>query len=209
MSIDKIAVFMKEYSLDVSLPLANTMLVFKRDDDKWMNIEKFYVNLSAGLSIEQLRAEIRRIAEKLGTCRIAAGYQISGIIYRELDKMGFSIFEITHCSEEILDGILRDVEEANASGSAAEGGAEKPAQTDTPGVYFFDLQRLQKEKPDISSKQALREFFDTVPFYELHLVCAHIPPWLKNGMYDIREENTEDGKTIAVIRNKQCGGGLK
>lgn len=207
MNVEKIAVFMKEHCLADSLALANTIVVFERKNAKWMNIEEFYVNLSAVLSVAELRAEIRRIAEKLGTCRIAAGYQISGVIYRELDKMGFSIFEIPRCSEEILDDILRDVQEENTLSNIEEVGADKPAQTDTPGVYFFDLQRLQDKNPEISSKQALKDFLDSVPFYELHLVCAHIPPWIKSGLYDIREEQTTDGKTIAVIKKKQCGGG--
>jgi hypothetical protein len=44
-----------------------------------------------------------------------------------------------------------------------------PVETDTPGVFRLDLIRLQRERPDVSSKMALKDFLGTTPFYELHL----------------------------------------
>lgn len=206
MNHNRIAIFMKDGAIVESLSSANTIVVFERKDTKWINIGEHYVNLSIDLTAPMLRAEIRRVAEKLGDCRICAGLQISGVIYRELDRMGFSIFEIPQCSGEILDHILRDIEEERASGDIIAGSVDKPVQTDMPGVYYFDLQRLQAEKPEISSKQALKDFLETVPFYELHLVCAHIPPWINDGIYDICDEQTGDNRIIATIKKKQCGG---
>lgn len=203
---DKIAIFMKDTCEAASCGMADTIAVFEKTDGEWVRNETLYVNSMERSGIPEIRSEIRRIAEALGACRIAAGTQISGIMYQELDKLGFSIFEITQCSPAVLDEILKDVTELNASAGTPEEAPGKPAETETPGVFFFDLQRLQNAHPEISSKQALRDFLENEPFYELRLVCAHLPPWLENGGYDINTEPMADGQTLAVLRKKQCGG---
>ncbi|MDR2615541.1 MAG: hypothetical protein LBC28_03070, partial [Oscillospiraceae bacterium] len=64
-----------------------------------------------------------------------------------------------------------------------------------PGEYSFDLAALQAERPEISSKTALRDWLDNTPFTRLRLRCRHTPPWIAgSGKYDIYE--TPDGESI-------------
>jgi Fe-only nitrogenase accessory protein AnfO len=202
---DRIAAFLNDRGEVDSLMSAAQIHLYLKTAEGWTQMEKHYVNLSSCGGIPELRAGAGRIAALLGDCRIAAGKELSGIVYSELDRRGFSLFEISDCGPATLDGILRDCRTEQA-GEGTISIPVKPIETETPGVYELDLLRLQEAYPDISSKQALREFLDTTPFYELRLVCGHIPPWLENGPYDISGE-TVSGTVVATVRKKQCGGG--
>lgn len=207
MTNKRIVAIMKDDKQNDSLPSAYMVAVFERLSAAWTEIERYYVNINEAEGISALRTEIRNVISWLGECRIAAGAQISGIVYQELDRAGFSIFEISQISPEILDDILLDVEEAEKARCAVAGVPMAPIETSTPGIYSLDLIKLQQAFPELSSKQALRPFLDNTPFYELRLICAHIPPWLEQEPYDIKTEKEKDGEIIAVVRKKQCGGG--
>jgi hypothetical protein len=202
----KIAVFMKEIKNDVSYQVPLTVRVFEKRESEWVKLGYDYVNLSANMDLPSVRQEIMRLLDSLGNCRIAAGTEITGVLYRELDSHGYAVFEIDDCSPDTLDGILRDLDETIQAADGTGDVPRKPVETETPGVYFMDLNRLQESYPDMSSKQALREFLESTPFYELKIACAHLPPWLENGPYDISEEKT-GVSVMATIRKKQCRGG--
>jgi hypothetical protein len=51
---------------------------------------------------------------------------------------------------------------------------------------------------------ALKDFLGTTPFYELHLKCAHVPPWMEDDRYEIKTEPA-DGGVLAVVRKSNCG----
>lgn len=181
------------------------VIIFERDSALWKETDECYVNLSPASDIGAVRRALDALLERLGDCRIAAGPCISGILFRELDKRGFYIFETSVFTPETLDGILGDIEKSDGAPNGAEVPAQ-PVETETPGVYQMDLIKLQETHPEITSKQALRDFIETTPFYELRLVCAHVPPWLESGPYDITAESV-GGSMLAAVRKKQCGGG--
>ena len=202
----KIAVFMKGDNKSASSTSSTTVIVFEKNNEVWDELNRHYVNIATDMDLASLRTEIRKTIDLLGDCRVAAGAQISGVLFRELDSRGFSVFEIESCSPETLDGILSDIDEALKDEPHARDVPSTPVETQTPGVYHLDLVNLQQAYPEVSSKQALRDFLDSTPFYELRLVCAHLPPWLEDGPYDISTEKT-NAALIATIRKKQCQGG--
>jgi hypothetical protein len=181
-------------------------IVFHKDNGSWLRKKENYVNITHESGIESVREEIKKLIECLGGCRVAVGSQLSGVLYRELDNSGFSIFEAQDFSPETLDGILRDLEEERKKDVITAMTPKCPVETETPGVFYLDLLGLREAFPEMSSKQVLREFLETTPFYELRLRCAHVPPWLEGGLYAITTETGGDG-VMAVIRHIQCGGG--
>ncbi len=202
----KISVIMKDALGVASLSMPITIVVFEKKNALWFEKDRHYVNVEAGGGLGAMRLEIAKLIGSLGDCRIAAGSDITGVLYRELDRHGFSIFEIEDCSPETLDGILCDIDEANLFAGNLHDTPTKPVETETPGIYHLDLMRLQRDFPEMTSKEALREFLDTTPFYELRLVCQHIPPWLEIAPYEITSE--QGGLAVhATIRKKQCKGG--
>lgn len=196
-------------SLDNFITEINTTSIkadlFEKDSGFWTKLNSCYVNFDAQ-NIADARIGVKSFADCLGDCRIAAGPEISGVLYHELDSRGFSIFEISSLNPDMLDGVLADIQEAEISALDTKKVPLYPLETETPGVFFLDLLRLQSAHPEISSKQALADFLDHQPFYALRLTCAHIPPWLEKGAYDISTENITYGAISVVVRNKQCGG---
>jgi hypothetical protein len=202
----RIAVFMKDEGVPASSPPFITVIVFEKTDGLWNEINRYYVNLPTDMHIESLRIEIRKTLDLLGDCRVAAGSAMSGVFFRELDSRGFSIFETASFSPETLDGILEDISDELQSLETTQNIPTKPIETETPGIYQLDLVRLQGVYPEMTSKLALRDFLESTPFYELKLICAHLPPWLEGGPYDISWETA--GETLlATIRKKHCNGG--
>ena len=201
MSNGTIAVFMNEEGVPASLASARKLCVYEKDNDTWSDVQEIYVKFGIISDITELRGEVQKLAAKLGDCRIAAGNRMSGIIFRELGHHGFSIFEIDDISPSIFDGILQDTREAEQSDNSTV--VLQPVETDTPGVFTFDLIGYQQQFPERSSKQALKEFLQQTPFYELKLTCSHLPPWLEEA-YQTDIDNSEDGNITATIRKKQC-----
>lgn len=199
----KIVVFLKEGDIVASFSSADVIVVFEKKQTEWVKIKRAYVNEKIDETLGDLRTAIRGVGD-FDDCRIVAGADISGIVYQELSRMGFSIFEINKCTPDVLDGILSDVEAAEREAEEAGRGMTSPVETGTPGIFFLDLVRLQEARPDITSKQALQTFLEKAPFYELHLACAHVPPWIENGPYEVKMETADNGSSVAVIRKKRC-----
>lgn len=203
---EKIAVFIQDKFKKDSSTTTLKVIVFEQSSESWCQIEETYVNIPQDMNVGLLREEVKKLIARLADCRIAVGPQLSGIIYGELNRHGFSIFETQDFTPDTLDGILRDLDEGQTAVADLTYVPKRPVETETPGVYQLDLMKLQAANPEISSKQALRGFLDATPFYELRLICAHIPPWLESGPYDIN--STPAGDTmIAAVRKKQCKGG--
>jgi hypothetical protein len=202
----KIAVFVQDKFKNGKTDTMMRVIIFQEDNGLWNQLDENYVNMNPETGIGAYREDIKKLIECLADCRIAAGPQFSGVLYRELDNSGFSIFEAQDFSPETLDGILRDLEKAGTEEATTAKAPKCPVETETPGVFYFDFIRLQETFPEMSSKQALRSFLETTPFYELRLKCAHVPPWLEAGPYEMTTESGDDS-TMAIIRKKQCGRG--
>lgn len=152
--------------------------------------------------------EIRRRTEALlallKSCNTVAFKEILGIPFAVFNQAGCNIFSINEVSEALLEEIENDVNSLQEEKRKQEEIGNRPVETDIPGVYFFDLLQAQEKYPALTSKKALQPFFDTVPFLELRLICAHMPPWLeRNSRFQIKTE--KNGKELfSVIAFKQC-----
>jgi len=112
-------------------------------------------------------------------------------------------FSNARLAPEVLDGIVEDVLSGGAD-AARPVTEQGPAETGTPGVFRLDLAALQAAHPEMSSKRALRAFWEQKPFIELRLHCDHIPPWIEPLGFRIVSERAADGKLDAVITHKTC-----
>ncbi len=166
---------------------------------KIYNKEKNVFQLKNTISYEKVEptspVQIRRKTESLlaflKECDTVAFKEISGIPYMVFDKGGYNIFSIEEDSLEQLAEIEKDLIALEEEKKRREqlGSSVMPVETDIPGVYFFDMVQAQEKHPEITSKKALKPFFDTVPFMELKLICVHMPPWLeKDPRFKIKTE---------------------
>ncbi len=200
-----LAVIMKDERDLASFDAFDSIAVMEKSGDDWRVSKRFYVNFEGG-GIADVRKNVRQIADALGTCRILVGTQVSGLAYNEFHRLGFSIFESPDIARDTLDAIVSDVARAEESAhSAAFKVPEYPVETDVPGVYALDLIRLQEARPDVSSKKALQDFLASTTFFELHLRCAHVPPWLEaDCYYEVKTTPADGGGLDAVVRKSNC-----
>jgi hypothetical protein len=200
----KITVFTDKSSEICDFFDAGKFLVYEKQADKW--------TITGETDFEKIipsgPAQTRKITEALlpliEGCDIIGGGTLVGIPYSVFDMAGKHIFQINEVNDEVFDGIVKDIQNAEAQRNLKERIIKetRPVETATPGIYSLDLIALQSECPEVTSKKAMADFLENTPFLELNLICKHIPPWIENsGKYNIQAQN-KDGAVSAVISRK-------
>lgn len=194
----RIAVFTDENSNICDFFNARRFIIWEKSGAGWRESDKKNFLQIKPTTPAQTRKDMEAILQLTDDCEIIAGGALTGIPYVVLDQAGKHIFQIDAIDDEILDSMVSDIfaepepHVCNASACnvpcSAQVAVKAPAPEEiSPGIYQFDLVALQRTSPQISSKQALRGFMEATPFTELHLVCAHIPPWIEKD-YNVRQE---------------------
>ena len=205
-NLSKIAIYMNYDRELVSFLEADMIAVYEKTDELWDELYSFEISLGTITNMEELRRQLKNVTDKLEDCGIIAGLSLSGLSFGEFDKRGFYVFDIGDYNPDVFDNMLMDIEE---SAKAEEEKASivkntRPVETETPGVYYLNLIELQTRCPEVSSKEAMRDFLENTPLLELRLVCKHVPPWIENGPYEVNSKQLDNGDFYAVIRKRCC-----
>ncbi|MDR3309721.1 MAG: hypothetical protein LBS90_00025 [Oscillospiraceae bacterium] len=185
---------------------AERFLVFSRDGGEWRNVREERFERVRPAAPAVLRPRVTELLGLIDDCEILAGLSLAGIAFTVFDMAGKRIFAVESIEDAVFDGMLADIGEAGAEADDREDAIEaaKPVALGG-GVYSLDLAELQTKYPEVSSKQALREFLQSSGFAELRLRCRHVPPWIEAGGYEVSDEQRSGGAVFAVIRNKRNG----
>jgi len=205
--MSKIAVFVNGDSQVCDFFDAERFLIFERGEEGkgWETVSEKNFQKIAPSNPALTRKSTETLLPLVEGCDVLAGGALVGIPFTVFDRAGFHIFEIGAVGDEVFDGIVEDLRNADSEAAAKEKiiREAKPVETSTPGVYFLDLIALQKECPEVTSKKAMMDFLKDTPFLELRLVCKHIPPWIENsGSYNVQITGEKDGEVSAVITRK-------
>ena len=205
--MSKIAVFVNGDSQVCDFFDAQRFLIFERGEagKGWETVSEKNFQKIAPSNPALTRKSTETLLPLVEGCDVLAGGALVGIPFTVFDRAGFHIFEIGAVGDEVFDGIVEDLRNADSEAAAKEKiiREAKPVETSTPGVYFLDLIALQKECPEVTSKKAMMDFLKDTPFLELRLVCKHIPPWIENaGAYNVQITGEKDGEVSAVITRK-------
>jgi hypothetical protein len=182
---------------------AGRFLIFEKRADKWEVTGKPEFESIIPSNPAQTRKMTGELLRLIDGCDIIAGGLLVGIPYSVFDMAGKHIFQINEVNDTVLDGIIKDIQNANAQRDLKEKiiTEARPVETATPGVYLLDLIALQNECPEVSSKKAMADFLENTPFLELRLTCKHIPPWIENsGKYNIQAQNSGDAVNAVITR---------
>jgi len=203
----KIAVFANKDSQICEFFDAEQFLIFERGETeaKWEKISEKNFKKIMPSNPALTRRSTETLLPLIEGCDILAGGTLVGIPFSVFDRAGLHIFEIAVINDTIFNGIIEDLQSADAEAAAKEKiiREAKPVETSTPGVYFLDLIALQRECPEVTSKKAMMDFLKDTPLVELRLVCKHIPPWIENsGLYNVQVTSDKDGEVQAVITKK-------
>jgi len=205
--MSRIAVFVNKDSHVCDFFDAGRFLIFERDEaeKKWKATDEKNFEKIVPSNPALTRKSTEALLPLIEGCNVLAGGALVGIPFTVFDRAGLHIFEIGAVGDEVFDGIVEDLHNADSEAAAKEKiiREAKPVETSTPGVYFLDLIALQKECPEVTSKKAMMDFLKDTPFLELRLVCKHIPPWIENsGAYNVQITNDKDGEVSAVITRR-------
>lgn len=74
------------------------------------------------------------------------------------------------------------------------------------GRYQISLKEIQEGNTGITTKQALLPFIRKGEFYELEVLCSHVPPWLEAELAagNLRKEKSMIGNEIKITITKKC-----
>ncbi|HWR44806.1 Fe-only nitrogenase accessory AnfO family protein [Sporomusa sp.] len=202
----EIAVFVGENGSTAALEEPGKVIVYRRQKGKWQPVSetKFQLDRSSGMA--GVRQQLTAMIELVGLCRVFVARTVSGLLYKELEQAGFSIWEFDGRPLEFLEYVL--IQEELAARQPAPLKAVAPAVVETgPGCYQVSLKELQQSGSGLTSKQVLQPLLNG-SFYHVEVLCSHIPPWLEaewvSGRFDCNVERLADGVKL-VIKKQSCG----
>ncbi|SEW37565.1 Iron only nitrogenase protein AnfO (AnfO_nitrog) [[Clostridium] fimetarium] len=192
--------------------------IYKKEDQEFKVIREISDISMDTSNIKSSRESLSKLIEEFGTSKIIVGSQITGIPYHFFAKEGFEIFEAQKFSEELLAQIHEDyIENPKNNLDSDENDLEKieiantpiaPFATNEEGDYFLDFTRVQKYRPEITSKKALLPFLSNELYQSLIIVCNHVMPWLENYFAENKNiqfsSKRENGIYTIIIVHKGC-----
>lgn len=207
----EIAVFLDEKDKTQSLLEPGVVKVFGKLGEEWKALRSFPFHVNAAGGVREIRDSLGEMARSLGDCRIVIAREVSGLAYNVLDASGFDIFEIVGAPGQMLDYVVEQLEEEKlrqAEAAAEIARVSEPMETETPGCFKMDLKAYQNCNPEASTKKALLPFLMNRTFYQLEVLCGHIPPWFGTRLEELNMamETTQLSRTehLVTIRPKTC-----
>lgn len=177
----EIAVFQDNSGKTQSFFEPGIIKVYSKDMGEWIVIKEIIFKIDNIAGLKAVRASIIKLAEQLGECKVVVASEIRGLVYNVLDGMGFNTWELEGHPSELLEYVLKK-EEEEAKDSALESKSSETPQIKQfkDGTYFIDLKRIQENDVNITSKGILLPFLNTTVFYQLEIICKHIPHWFES-----------------------------
>lgn len=180
-----IAVVMGSNGVTASLLDADvTIQIFRKERAEWVQEKEMPVELHPAIGLSGVREEIRQLITQLGNTRVLVAGEISGVAYSAFDAAGYSIFQIPEKQpRDFLEFVLASVKKQQEdlqrlqSGQENSGDIPQPQPYGGDGTYYLDIIQAQMDYPNVTTKQLLIPFLKNQTFYELVIICSHIPPW--------------------------------
>lgn len=201
-----IAVFISGNGSTAALEEPGKVVIYRRQQGKWQQVGEtaFCLNHTSGMA--GVRRQLAAMIEVLGQCRVFVARAVSGLLYKELEQAGFSIWEFGGKPTDFLEYVL--VQEELAARQPAPVTAPAPAIVETgPGCYQVSLKDVQQSGGGLTSKQVLQPLLSG-NFYQVEVLCSHIPPWLEAewacGRFDCKAEKQANGVKL-IIKKQSCG----
>jgi len=177
---EDIAVYVGEDGRTASLFDWGKLTVYRREQSYWTIFKEKEFCLSPASGLPELRKAMMEVRDFLGECKIIVGLSITGVPYFELEKGGFSVWEYEGNPLSFLDYIAMEEGKTRQNVVAGERSESRAAPVEiADGRYQISLKEIQEGNAGITTKQALLPFLRKGDFYELEVLCSHVPPWLE------------------------------
>ncbi|AJA47499.1 Fe-only nitrogenase accessory protein AnfO [Clostridium pasteurianum DSM 525 = ATCC 6013] len=208
----KIGVLVGKDNETTSIYESGIVMVYMKEDE-WKVVNEVIFNMNTEQGIPAMHRRVEELIQSLEDCKVFIGKRVEGIPYTVLKKSGFTIAEAEGKPSEFLDEFLEIFEEKKKKKEEEEAKRKnilnlEPVELSKPGSYFMDLKKLQEENPSISSKKVLLPFLNNKTFYDLKVLCSHIPPWFQNELesLNMKMDASKTGDDIfeVIISHKVC-----
>lgn len=194
MASDAIAVIVGSNGVtDSLLNAAVTIQTFRKERAEWVQENELPVELHPAKGLTEVRNEIHQLITQLRDTHILVAGEISGVAYNAFDAAGYFVFQIPEKQpQELLEFVLASVEKQQEdlqrlqSGKENSGDIPQPQPYGEDGTYYLDMIQAQLDHPNVTTKQMLKPFLKNQTFYELIVVCSHIPPWFDREFENLK-----------------------
>jgi Fe-only nitrogenase accessory protein AnfO len=205
----EIAAILDKDGCSSTLSEPGMVVVYQRQGCVFEPVREMAFALDRDKGLKKLREKMAEFIQFLDGCTIFVARSASGALYFELEKAGFSIWEISGKPSDFLAIILEDEEkERVAAQVVGVTGIPAPAER-APGSFFLSIKEIQGRSPAISSKQVLQQFIREGQFRELEIICDHIPLWIEMDAecrgFSLRSEKL--GPNECSVRLTKTSGG--
>jgi len=177
----EIAVFVGPNGETAPIQKAGEIQVYHQSCNIWEICRSMPFALQSAKGLPGIREYMKEVLDFLGECRTFVGLSIIGLPYFELEKAGFTIWEMAGPPYSILDSIL-EAEAASKLDTYPEINIITPRpepQEIAPGCYSISLKEIQNCNHVVTSKQILFPLLEKTTIKSLEIICSHIPPWLE------------------------------
>lgn len=148
--------------------------------EEWKVTKEIIFRIDNITSLKMVREKIKNMVEALGDCKIFVGSEVKGIPYNVLDGMGFNTWELEGNAKDFLKFVFdKEEEEAKSVIKANKENKVSLIQKVKDGNYFLNLKKIQENDVNLTSKTILLPFLKSTTFYELQILCNHVPPWFE------------------------------
>jgi len=183
--------------------------VYSRQLGKWTVTKEMIFRIDNIGGLKAIRENIINMADTLGDCKVFVGRDIKGMAYNVLDGMGFNTWELEGAPLEFLDFVYeKEEEEAKADDLEATVSNSPQIIQLKDGTYFLDLKKIQENDVNITSKGILIPFLNSTLFYQLEIICKHIPHWFevefKKLNLKMESESISQNEIKVIIYPKIC-----
>lgn len=185
--------------------------VYAKQENQWKVLKRIPFSMTESNDIQAFRDKHLNVINTLEDCKIIVGKEVVGITFTVFERAGYQIIEADGIPEQVLDEILNVIEEHESTFllNAQEfiTGVE-PIAIDNEGRFSLNLKELLATNSKITSKQALLPFLKNKSFYELQVICGHVPPWLEKELNNLNMrkivEQISESEFKVTISQKCC-----
>jgi Fe-only nitrogenase accessory protein AnfO len=176
----EIAVFIGADGRTATLYEPGKIVVFTKWSQKWQLAREQALSLAGDRDLRGMRQKMSEILAFLGDCKIFVGQSVTGLPYFELEKGQVSVWEFEGLPLDFLDYVWAKEDEAkiNLVNQAEVAGVSAPIDLGN-GCFRVSIQDIQNNNSGITSKQILLPLLSQGKFYQLEVLCSHLPPWLE------------------------------
>ncbi|TCT16763.1 Fe-only nitrogenase accessory protein AnfO [Natranaerovirga pectinivora] len=216
----KIGVVLDQQGYTIPFDEEGLIKVFEKDNNRWIVSKEIPISINKEKGMKGIREEIANIADAIQMCKIIVAKKAIGLFYTVLEVKGFNIYELEGKPEEFLDFVLEneatdsyyDIDTANEIKEVKKENEaiviHMPQKINENGDYYLNLKEEQCGNGGFTSKQVLLPFFKKAMFYQLEIICSHIPPWFDREFESLglekEVEQINDNEYKVMVTRKIC-----